>query len=121
MPRIEVTEPYVIDVHVIGVAILNADDPATHSLLPQIETPVVTFGMRASADINGTLLQRCASEQTFLIRAGQETATVTTPVIGDPHIAHCLAAASLALTPVPSRSLQSLPQVREGERERGGG
>jgi len=80
-----------------AVAILNADDPATHSLLPQIDAPVVTFGMRASADINGTLLQRCASEQTFLIRAGQQTATVTTPVIGDPHIAHCLAAASLAL------------------------
>ena len=80
-----------------GVAILNADDPATDSLFSHIESPRLTFGMRASADIHGTLLNRCASEQTFLIRAAQETATVTTPVIGDPHISHCLAAATLAL------------------------
>jgi len=81
-----------------ATAILNADDPATRSLFPKIDAPIVTFGMHARADITASLVERCSSEQTFLIRARQETATVRTAVIGDPHITHCLAAASLALS-----------------------
>ena len=80
-----------------GTAIVNADDPATEELLATIDLPVLRFGMHAEADVTAMLLERSAGEQTFLLRSGNQTASVRTSVIGDPHITHCLAAASLAL------------------------
>ncbi len=80
-----------------GTAIVNADDPATEALLATIDVPVLRFGIHAEADITATLLERSPGEQTFLLCSGNETASVQTSVIGDPHITHCLAAASLGL------------------------
>ena len=80
-----------------GLAIVNLDDPATRTLLPMIDVPLLTFGIHSDADITGTVLQRNPNEQVFLITAGQETAVVRSGVIGNPHVAHCLAAAALGL------------------------
>lgn len=81
-----------------GFAVLNADDPTTHFLLDQIETPALTIGMKHKAEITGRVIDRGVSEQTFLIMAGGDSAVVRTSIIGDQHIYNCLAAAAVGLT-----------------------
>ncbi len=80
-----------------GVAVLNADDPVCRSLLERLEQPTLTFGMHGEANLTATVLERHLSEQTFLIDAGDESLAVRTPIIGDGHIANCLAAAAVGL------------------------
>lgn len=81
-----------------GFAVLNADDPTTHFLLDQIETPALTIGMKQKAEIMGRVIERSVSEQTFLIMAGGDSAVVRTSIIGTQHIYNCLAAAAVGLT-----------------------
>ncbi len=81
-----------------GFAVLNADDPTTHFLLDQIDSPVLTIGMKHEAEVTARVVERCSSEQTFLISAGGETAVVRTSIIGDQHIYNCLSAAAVGLT-----------------------
>jgi len=80
-----------------GLAIVNADDHRCQSVMDKIETPCLTFGLHAAADITASVLERCISEQTFLLTAGDETAFVRTRMIGDHHISNCLAAACFGL------------------------
>jgi len=80
-----------------GMVVLNADDPKSHWLLEQIETPALTFGMKQEAHITATVIERTRSNQTFLIHAGCESAVVSVPIVGDQHIYNCLAAAAVGL------------------------
>jgi UDP-N-acetylmuramoyl-L-alanyl-D-glutamate--2,6-diaminopimelate ligase len=80
-----------------GVAVVNADDHRSRNLLPHIKRAALTYGLHAEADITASILERSASEQTFLLAAGDEVAPVRTRMIGDHHIANCLAAATAAL------------------------
>jgi UDP-N-acetylmuramoyl-L-alanyl-D-glutamate--2,6-diaminopimelate ligase len=80
-----------------GVAILNADDPATQSILNKINRPALTFGLHSQADVTATVLERTASEQTFYLEAGNDSVPVCTKMIGDHHIYNCLAAAAVGL------------------------
>ncbi len=80
-----------------GFVVANADDPESHALLRQLDVPVMTFAMRQDAELRATVVERCASEQTFLLNAGTETVPVRTRIVGDPHIYNCLAAAALGL------------------------
>ncbi len=80
-----------------GFAIVNADDPETRFVLPQLTAPVITVGMHQPAQLQAQLLERCPSEQTFLLMAGQETAAVRTATIGDAYIYNCLSAAAVGL------------------------
>lgn len=80
-----------------GLAVLNADDPASNAYLPQIDGPVLTVGVRSAAEITGTLVEQFASEQTFLLTAGSETMPVHTRMIGLHHVYNCLSAAAVGL------------------------
>ncbi|MDR3233106.1 MAG: UDP-N-acetylmuramyl-tripeptide synthetase [Planctomycetaceae bacterium] len=81
-----------------ALAICNADDRITEAVIPLIDHPLLTAGLRnQSADVTGTLLERYPSEQTFFVTAGTETAAVRTTVIGDEHIQNCLTAAALCI------------------------
>ena len=80
-----------------GLAIVNADDHRCQSVLGKIKSPCLTFGLHAAADITASILERCLSEQTFLLTAGDETAVVRTRMIGDHHVSNCLAAACFGL------------------------
>jgi len=80
-----------------GVAVINADDPASRSCVPLIPGGVLSFGLKRPADITATLMERFKSEQTFLLAAGDATVAVRTAMIGDHHIHNCLAAAAVAL------------------------
>ena len=80
-----------------GFAVLNADDPLTPSILQKLRNPVLTFGMKNSAEVMATVLERFNSEQTFLLTAGNDSVPVRTTMIGDHHVYNCLAAACVGL------------------------
>lgn len=80
-----------------GVAVINADDPASRACVPLIPGGVLSFGLKRPADITATLIERFKSEQTFLLTAGDATVAVRTAMIGDHHIHNCLAATAVAL------------------------
>lgn len=99
-----------------GFAVLNADDQESQSLLGEIDCPVLTYGLHAEAEITATILERCPSEQTFLLQAGHDSCAVRTAMIGDHHVSNCLAAASVALTlgielPTIARGLEAVDRV----------
>ena len=66
-----------------GLAILNADDPTTHFLLDDIKKPVLTVGMKQTADVTATVIERTNSEQTFVVTAGSESIPIRITTIGD--------------------------------------
>ena len=80
-----------------GFAVMNADDPVCTNYLSTFIGPALTVGLRNEAEITATLVERCASEQTFLLHAGLDTAPVRTRMIGDHHISNCLVAAAVGL------------------------
>lgn len=80
-----------------GMAILNADDPASHFLVEQMETPALTFGMKHEAQVTAKIIERTRSDQTFMIQAGCESIPVRTQIIGDQHVYNCLAATAVGL------------------------
>jgi UDP-N-acetylmuramoyl-L-alanyl-D-glutamate--2,6-diaminopimelate ligase len=80
-----------------GLAVVNADDHRCRAMLPKIKAACLTYAIHSEADIQAEVLERCLSEQTFLITAGDETATVRTRIIGDPHVSNCLAATAVGL------------------------
>ena len=80
-----------------GVAVLNLDDAACREFLTTIDGPVLTYGMNSAAEVTATVIERHRSEQTFLLTAGSDTVPVRTAIIGDHHVANCLAAATVGL------------------------
>ena len=77
--------------------VLNADDAMCRDFEDELHHPVLTFGLQQPAAVSATLLERVASEQTFLLQWGPETIPVRTHLVGDHHISHCLAAAAVGL------------------------
>lgn len=80
-----------------GFAVVNVDDPGSQDILPKLSCPVITIGQRQPAEVTAHVLERHASEQTFLIRAGSESIPVRTQMIGDSHVSNCLSAAAMGL------------------------
>jgi UDP-N-acetylmuramoyl-L-alanyl-D-glutamate--2,6-diaminopimelate ligase len=80
-----------------GFAVLNADDPVSAGFVDLVNGPALTVGMNSPAEVTAQLIDRSASEQTFLLSAGSETVPVRTRMIGDHHIANCLVAAAVGL------------------------
>jgi UDP-N-acetylmuramoyl-L-alanyl-D-glutamate--2,6-diaminopimelate ligase len=80
-----------------GFAVINADDAGSHLALSNLECPVITVGMREDAEVTAEVIDRCPSEQTFLLTAGDATVPVRTRMIGDHHVANCLSAAAVGL------------------------
>ena len=81
-----------------GMTVINLDDPTSHFLLDSIEVPTLTFGMKQDAQITAEMVERCSSEQTFMISAGNESIPVRTSIVGDQHIYNCLAATAVGLS-----------------------
>jgi UDP-N-acetylmuramoyl-L-alanyl-D-glutamate--2,6-diaminopimelate ligase len=81
-----------------GFAVVNADDPVAANYLTGFNGPALTIGMTNHAEVSATLVERCVSEQTFLLNAGCDTIPVRTRMIGDHHISNCLVATAIGLT-----------------------
>jgi UDP-N-acetylmuramoyl-L-alanyl-D-glutamate--2,6-diaminopimelate ligase len=95
-----------------GFIVANADDANVQGLLGSLACPVMTYSLRGEGEVTATVLERHASEQTFLLHAGCETMPVRTEMIGDHHVQNCLAAAALGLVlgldlPTIARGLES--------------
>lgn len=80
-----------------GIAVVNADDPTTHFLLDELQCPTLTVGVRQAAEITGQILETAPHEQTFLIRAGNQSAAVRTNLVGAHQIYNFLSAAAAGL------------------------
>ncbi|HTU27543.1 MAG TPA: UDP-N-acetylmuramoyl-L-alanyl-D-glutamate--2,6-diaminopimelate ligase [Pirellulales bacterium] len=80
-----------------GLVVLNADDAVAARYAAALDRPVLTVGMRRPADVTASVVERCRSEQTILISAGNDTAAVRTTMIGDHHALNCLVAAAVGL------------------------
>lgn len=99
-----------------GFAVINVDDPGSQQILPKLTCPVITVGQRQPAEVTAHVLERHASEQTFLLRAGNESIPVRTHMIGDSHVSNCLAAAALGLVlgidlPTIVRGLEAVQRI----------
>lgn len=81
-----------------GFAVVNADNDGSQEVLQSLDTPCLTFALHGEGEITATVIERHASEQTFLLHAGSETIPVCTRMIGDQHIMNCLAATAVGLT-----------------------
>jgi UDP-N-acetylmuramoyl-L-alanyl-D-glutamate--2,6-diaminopimelate ligase len=92
-----------------GFSVVNADDPHCAQLLDRLDCPALTFGLRAEAEVTGRVLETSLSEQTILIRAGNQSVPVRTRMIGQHHVSDCLAAAAVALA-----LGWDLPQIAQG-------
>jgi UDP-N-acetylmuramoyl-L-alanyl-D-glutamate--2,6-diaminopimelate ligase len=103
-------------------AVLNLDDAVCGEFVRSIARPALTFGMVHNADVTAVVVERLASEQTFLLSAGSDTIAIRTRIIGDGHVYNCLAAAAAGLLyDVPlatiARGLETV-QTMSGRMER---
>lgn len=80
-----------------GIVVCNADDRITSAVLPLIDHPALTVGIRGEAEVSGVVVERARSEQTFLLTAGTEAVPMRTRIIGDEHIYNCLMATALGV------------------------
>jgi UDP-N-acetylmuramoyl-L-alanyl-D-glutamate--2,6-diaminopimelate ligase len=80
-----------------GAAVLNLDDAVCAEYLRGLDGPALTVAMVNNAELTAVVVERTASEQTFLLSAGSEAVPVRTRVIGDQHVYNCLTAAAVGL------------------------
>lgn len=80
-----------------GFAVINSDDPGSAEILKLVTGPALSVGIDQPAEITATIVERFASEQTFLLSAGNETAVVRTRMIGDHNVENCLVATAIGL------------------------
>ncbi|HWA98863.1 MAG TPA: UDP-N-acetylmuramoyl-L-alanyl-D-glutamate--2,6-diaminopimelate ligase, partial [Pirellulales bacterium] len=80
-----------------GFAVLNADDDVCAEWLGRTNAASLSVGLESDAQVTATLLEQHASEQTFLLHAGDETAAVHTHLIGRHNLYNCLTAAAAGL------------------------
>jgi UDP-N-acetylmuramoyl-L-alanyl-D-glutamate--2,6-diaminopimelate ligase len=80
----------------LGVAVVNADDPAWRPL--ERHSRRVTFGLGPDADVRGVEVQLDASGSRFTLSGRFGKATVRLPLLGDFNVANALAAAACGLS-----------------------
>jgi UDP-N-acetylmuramoyl-L-alanyl-D-glutamate--2,6-diaminopimelate ligase len=80
-----------------ALAICNVDDRITEAVIPLIDQPLLSVGIHNHAEVGSVLIERCASEQTFIVTAGTEAIPYRTKMIGDNHIYNCLAATAVGI------------------------
>ena len=91
-----------------GAVVLNADDPRVLELRETIASPVVTYGVRAEADVQGEILEQTAEGTHFRVNAGPESSLFWTPLIGEYNVSNALAAiASTRQLGLPMTAMRS--------------
>ncbi|MCL2744114.1 MAG: UDP-N-acetylmuramyl-tripeptide synthetase [Planctomycetaceae bacterium] len=80
-----------------ALAVCNIDDRITEAVVPLIDLPILSVGMRQQAEIQAATVERFAGEQTFIISAGTEAVPCCTRIVGDEHIYNSLVAAALGI------------------------
>jgi len=80
-----------------GMAIVNADDPVCHELLPEITVPCLTYGIQQEANVRGQVLEQAWGEQVVMLSVGDDSIIIRTAQTGQQFLEHALAAATAAL------------------------
>ena len=80
-----------------GLVVANVDCPVVRDLVRTLDHPVLTVGLEADAELRAQRIEYHASEQTFLLEAGQRTTAVRSRIIGNHHLRHCLLAIATGL------------------------
>ncbi len=80
-----------------ALAVCNVDDRITEAIVPLIDQPLLSVGIRNQAEVGSVLVERFPSEQTFIVTAGTEATPVCTKIIGDEHMYNCMMAAALGI------------------------
>jgi UDP-N-acetylmuramoyl-L-alanyl-D-glutamate--2,6-diaminopimelate ligase len=99
-----------------GWTVLNADDPAAAVMRRVSRAPVVTYGLRAPADVRGRDVVLDQDGSTFVAETPQGTARVRLRLVGAFNVANALAAMAVGLTqgvPLPTivEALGAMPGI----------
>lgn len=81
-----------------GVAVLNVDEPTCRRWTGEIPQPTIAYGRNGGAQVTAQILEQNACETTFVLAVGAESAAIRTNIVGEHHVANCLAAAATALS-----------------------
>lgn len=81
-----------------GLLVFDADDRASEQVVDTFDYPSLSISLNDAGVLNGYLIERCASEQTFLLSVGDESVAIRTKMIGDAHMRCALLAAATALS-----------------------
>jgi len=80
-----------------GLAVLCADDPELAKLLPQVNRPVLTYGLAEHADLRAVDIERQGARTAFTaLRKGNEPLQVTVNLAGLHNVLNSLAAIAVA-------------------------
>jgi len=80
-----------------GLAVVCGDDSHAASLLPQINRPIVTYGIDSAADVRATRIQRHGMQSSFdVLRAGSAPLAVRVNLPGRHNVLNSLAAIAVA-------------------------
>lgn len=80
-----------------ALAVCNIDDRITEAIVPLIDHPLLSIGIRNQAEVGSVLVERYPGEQTFIVTAGSEAIPFRTKIIGDEHIYNCMMATALGI------------------------
>lgn len=93
------------------VAVMNADDAASHELSRMTIADIVTYGVKEQADVRASAIEMNASGTSFTLSAFGEDLTISMRLIGMFSVYNALAAAAAAL--VSGVSLEGIKQSLE--------
>jgi UDP-N-acetylmuramoyl-L-alanyl-D-glutamate--2,6-diaminopimelate ligase len=80
-----------------ALAVCNIDDRISEAIVPLIDQPLLSIGIRNQAEVGSMLVERFAGEQTFIVTAGTEAVSFRTKIIGDEFIYNCMMATALGI------------------------
>ncbi|MDR2438407.1 MAG: UDP-N-acetylmuramyl-tripeptide synthetase [Planctomycetaceae bacterium] len=80
-----------------ALAVCNIDDRISEAIVPLIDQPLLSIGIRNQAEVASILVERFSGEQTFIVTAGTEAASFRTKIIGDEFIYNCMMATALGI------------------------
>lgn len=80
-----------------ALAICNIDDRISEAIVPLIDQPLLSIGIRNQAEVGSILVERFSGEQTFIVTAGTEAVSFRTKIIGDEFIYNCMMATALGI------------------------
>lgn len=81
-----------------GLAVLCADDPGIHAILPRVAKPFVTYGLDSQADFTASIVKQEQSATWFAVRRPGEQAAleIKLDLPGKHNVANALAAIAVA-------------------------
>ncbi len=78
-------------------AVINADDPASTSMVTGLPVPIVTFGLGPGADVRPTEFTSALDGIRMEVRTPRGPCTIRSPLIGEPNVMNLLGACGVGI------------------------